>query len=320
MILRKGGWLVVPVIALAGVGVAQAQLDGLLDAVKSKSTQAVEQQVEQRFAFHASPQAAGSRPMLRVSGGFDFASTPAGAMPRGWKTNGSGQVVSVQGFPGKWLELGAGSIYKLSRTRGLPNAFTVSFDLLPVADRADDLNSPIFGFAKNDSVASYLNLDTQGEIINSITLYFGSDNVSLGSNATAYSASPNFAFSNYTNRVLHVSIAVNGDFERVYFDHAKVVDAELFLNNPSRYFSSAVPQATIMARSCCSAISASAGTHREVLPVRRNRVAARAVTTSATARRWPLGWRRRGCTWWRNTACDCASSISCRRDEVRRRT
>lgn len=250
--IATGVCLAFPLLTLSGIGVANAQLTGILDSLKNKATQQVEQKIEQKMQLGTAQasQHGAQRPMLQVNGSFDFtpapitlyrddfAATPIGAMPRGWKTNGSGEVVSVQGFPGKWLSLQGDSTFKLSRTHRLPDRFTIDFDLLPVAETPSDIGQPLFGFAGDDRATTYLADGDNDGALNAVDLLFvnsGAD-VSTYSGATGFNSDPNFSLQEYTNRILHVSIAVDGNRERVYLDHTKILDSRTFQNNPSRYF------------------------------------------------------------------------------------
>lgn len=243
---------VAALLAWAGTGTANAQLTGILDSLKNQAAQQVEQKIEQSANPGDAPtqQNGAQRPMLRVKGGGDFAPAPValyqddfsataiGAMPKGWKTNGSGEVVSVQGFAGKWLSLQGGSTFKLTRTHRLPDRFTIDFDLLPVAETPSDIGQPLFGFAGDDRATTFLNDGDNDGALNAVNLQFvnsGAD-VSTFSGATGFSSSPTFNLQEYANRILHVSIAVDGNRERVYLDHQKILDSRTFQNNPSRYF------------------------------------------------------------------------------------
>ena len=169
----------------------------------------------------------------------DFASTPIGTMPDGWKTNASGRILSAPGLPGRWLELQNSATYKLTASTSLPARFTVEFDLVAVAETPRDAGNPSFGFARNNGVADYTSDGYSNGALNGVTLIYGnqaSGAVMVGSAATGFNSTPSFDLGDYANRVLHVSISVDGDQERIYLDHTKIVDTRMFGSGSSRYF------------------------------------------------------------------------------------
>ncbi|NRF40077.1 OmpA family protein [Pedobacter foliorum] len=60
----------------------------------------------------------------------DFASDAIGDFPDRWYTNGSGEVVTVDGKPGNWLKLGTQSNFMIKEIEKMPENFTIQFDLL----------------------------------------------------------------------------------------------------------------------------------------------------------------------------------------------
>jgi OOP family OmpA-OmpF porin len=60
----------------------------------------------------------------------DFSQTEIGDFPASWNTNGSGEVISTNLFPGKWLQLRDQGFY-IPETKGdFPDNFTVEFDCI----------------------------------------------------------------------------------------------------------------------------------------------------------------------------------------------
>lgn len=242
----------VPLIAFSAP--ASAQFGGLLDAVKDKVEQEVERQVQgaQDGAATARATASDGKPRLRINEGFnftpgstvlvqdDFSQTPIGAMPREWKTNGSGTVVSVGGLEGQWLSLQSFATYKLETPPRLPDSFTIEFDLVIAADSTRDVSGMPFGFTADNSVRSYVQDAHNNSGIAVVTLgpQGGS---SVSSSATEYYHSFDFDYKPYANRVMHVSIAVDGNAMQVYLDRTKIADSQLFRDNPSKYFFISAP-------------------------------------------------------------------------------
>lgn len=230
---------------------AHAQLDSILHALGQHVEQQATQKIENGMDRHINPSGAqaqqGASPMLRINGAYsftpgpvtlfqqDFAATPVGAMPADIRTNGSGQVVAVNGLPGRWLELRDASIYKLAGGTSLPNHFTMTFDVVPAAHKIGDLEGYAFGFAPNNSLRD-CGCGFSGSGINQIQLaYYGW--IKVTSSATGYSRTNLQAnFTGQENQVVHVAIAVNGNQMQVWLNHVKIADSQLFRRNPSRYF------------------------------------------------------------------------------------
>ena len=60
----------------------------------------------------------------------DFSQDVIGEFPAKWNTNGSGEVVTVEGLAGKWLKIIEGTKYESAYNSKLPENYTVEFDLL----------------------------------------------------------------------------------------------------------------------------------------------------------------------------------------------
>ncbi|WP_315816918.1 hypothetical protein [Paraflavitalea speifideaquila] len=60
----------------------------------------------------------------------NFQKTKNGEFPAGWLTNGSGQVATVKGQSGQWLEMVQGYVYTPELKNELPNSFTLDFDIV----------------------------------------------------------------------------------------------------------------------------------------------------------------------------------------------
>lgn len=60
----------------------------------------------------------------------DFSADLVGDFPSKWNTNATGEIVTVEGFPGKWLKLDATGVYMPEFINELPENFTIEFDLI----------------------------------------------------------------------------------------------------------------------------------------------------------------------------------------------
>ena len=60
----------------------------------------------------------------------DFSQDVIGEFPLKWNTNGTGEVVTLEGLPGKWLQINKQTKYASASKNKLPENFTVEFDIL----------------------------------------------------------------------------------------------------------------------------------------------------------------------------------------------
>jgi outer membrane protein OmpA-like peptidoglycan-associated protein len=59
----------------------------------------------------------------------EFSKDAIGDFPSGWNTNGTGEVVTLSNYEGKWLKMKNASLYVPDLVSGLPDEFTAEFDL-----------------------------------------------------------------------------------------------------------------------------------------------------------------------------------------------
>jgi OmpA-OmpF porin, OOP family len=60
----------------------------------------------------------------------DFSQEAIGELPTGWNTNGSGEVVTLENFSGKWLRLHNPFIYLTANTKEFTENYTAEFDII----------------------------------------------------------------------------------------------------------------------------------------------------------------------------------------------
>jgi OOP family OmpA-OmpF porin len=69
-------------------------------------------------------------PGEKVIGFEDFSTGSIGDFPAGWNTNGSAEIVTVEGKPGRWLWITKPGVFLPEFTDKYPDDFTFEFDLL----------------------------------------------------------------------------------------------------------------------------------------------------------------------------------------------
>ncbi len=166
----------------------------------------------------------------------DLSGDREGMMPRRWKTNSSGSVTTVPGVPGKWLKMEGEASYQLDTLLAMPKNFTLEFDLLTRSDKAEDLRDIHFGFSRNNSTKSYIYNVSSGDVSAATELAFYYNTV----NSTSYDTDTNnrleYPLHNFSNSVIHISMAVEGQHMRVYLNRSKVLDTRMFDPETAKYF------------------------------------------------------------------------------------
>lgn len=160
-----------------------------------------------------------------------FLNDSVGPMPHYWKSSGSGSLVNFPGVEGKWLLLNEFTTYKLDTLISLPENFTIEFDLLTRSDQAKDLHSFTFGLAKDNSAAGY-----EDNISTKTTIHFWNDGIINYSEDTKVYNTSDFDLKSHGNRVMRVSIKVEGRLMKVYLDKVKILDTEMLNPSVARYF------------------------------------------------------------------------------------
>lgn len=166
----------------------------------------------------------------------DFASDPIGELPVGWNTNGTGEVVTLDGLNGKWLQLYQNASYLTDNKDTLSENFTVEFDLVlrrtnpkaafPVlafgvlssGTYSTTANELLKGYASN--FATELNIQPFGNNDSQIHLYTYENNKRYLSTDLKKFGS----LQNYFNDVIHVAMQVQKERLRIWFNETKLYD------------------------------------------------------------------------------------------------
>ncbi len=144
--------------------------------------------------------------------------------PAQWNTNGSGKVVTIEGIPGKWLDIVHGSVVNPVMNKALPENCTIEFDLFLQA--SGDRSIPIIQFGLTP-VKDVLKQDLYylDKFYVTIARYNERDGKQVEYGLKDPVGSKNeFDLVSYTNKVLHVSMSINKTRIRVYFDKEKLID------------------------------------------------------------------------------------------------
>jgi len=85
----------------------------------------------------------------------DFAQDVVGEFPLKWNTNGTGEIVTIEGLPGKWLQITGGTKYESPYSNNLPENYTVEFDLVMEFKASMHVPSIEFLIVNNKAKSTY---------------------------------------------------------------------------------------------------------------------------------------------------------------------
>lgn len=150
----------------------------------------------------------------------DFSADHTGDFPARWNTDGSGEVVSLEGLEGKWLKVPDRTLSYPETGGPLPENFTIEFNLYyPAGIR----RAPItFGFSGSANPA-------KSGLRSKALFYFKIDHFEekAGYSTQVYSGRENnkeYPANKMAGNVIRVSISVQGKRIRLYLDEEKLFD------------------------------------------------------------------------------------------------
>jgi len=150
----------------------------------------------------------------------DFSQDKVGDFPALWYSNGSGEVVTLNNYPGNWMQITANGCYYPERDLQTSENFTVEFDLIPGSESfevgfflvAGDIKNPMEGGAIPGKAGVKTN-------ITGYTTYF-----SAYANG-AYTLDGNKDIILKGTEKMHLSYWVQKQRLRIYVNETKVIDS-----------------------------------------------------------------------------------------------
>lgn len=169
----------------------------------------------------------------------DFSKDTIREMASRWTSNGTGAVAKVDGFEGQWLKLYDKNTYKIKELIRLPENFTLSFDLLTLAETKEGIRIN-FGFDHQKGVQKYNSLAYRNPV--NVEASFRFDLMKFTSNevSPAKKSELKTDMSYFVNDVMKVNMRVRGDRMSIYIDQYKVLDTEMVDPKTKKYFYLAV--------------------------------------------------------------------------------
>ncbi|MGE8426738.1 MAG: OmpA family protein [Sphingobacterium sp.] len=173
----------------------------------------------------------------------NFEQDVIGEFPLKWFTNGSGEIVKLDGLSGKWLQLNSGSI--LSPIVKLPDNFTVEFDLFINLNPKSSAVYPGFHFELFDRGDKAKRLDAYNYSLKNILYFktsFHKDKavVSLDSRENAKQKLQSdkvflAGFQQNYGTVVHVALAVQKERLRLWYNDIKALDLPTAVASPANF-------------------------------------------------------------------------------------
>ena len=181
-------------------------------------------------------------PGEKVIGFEDFSTGNIGDFPAGWNTNASGEIVTLENIPGRWLKLTKQGAFSPEFTNKYPEDFTLEFDLLHSYDQGGFPQYLYFSIAdlQNINEPQHFGL---GNNAFSIILLPGQKDEETGAceseirqnGSTSASNTVRTAQIGNKNYFVHISIWRQKERVRVYMNEEKVWDVPKALNKAGQY-------------------------------------------------------------------------------------
>jgi flagellar motor protein MotB len=162
----------------------------------------------------------------------DFSDTQVGDFPAKWNTNASGEVVTTNLYPGKWLKMTGSGSFPIDDGLKLTDNFTIEFDVV-VFPKDEENSSYEFGFYLYDA-ANPKDLSEGGAVPGKagIKMTFGSRSTYSAYDATGYTISgEKDEASMEKGKKYRLSFWVQKSRLRVYLEQVKVFDLPKVFNS-----------------------------------------------------------------------------------------
>lgn len=171
----------------------------------------------------------------------DFSQDNVGDFPDKWNTNASGEVVTIDGQPGKWLAMTKPGVYYPEFLNSLPENFTIEFDVAAHEKYSFYSGWLMLGIAKASDAKNTFNAwKAFGGGRDGIAIRVHPQSAGGGSgmyNYTVYEKGEEVMKSdgdqsNFTNKnnVAHISVWRQKSRIRVYINQEKIIDLPKALN------------------------------------------------------------------------------------------
>ncbi|HEX2866502.1 MAG TPA: OmpA family protein [Ignavibacteriales bacterium] len=178
----------------------------------------------------------------------DFSQDNVGDFPARWNTNGTGEVVTINKYPGKWLKAKNGSLYVPDFPKPFPENYTIELDMVyDVPGNTDYLGNINFCIISSGGEKEYLQHayeysgsgKTSGNL--DFVIYGEGDSrfdlknyTDWGEPAGVQSSLEDNITSGKAGKIVRLSISVQKERYRVWIDNKKLYDLPKFIT-PAPY-------------------------------------------------------------------------------------
>lgn len=178
----------------------------------------------------------------------DFSAVNIGDFPGRWNTNGSGEVVTIDGYADKWLELRGNFTYYPEFINSLPDNFTLEYDLIYnydtkylvrnifgiyiLATDKSTMQEPVFKHGFNKPGRTGAAIEFHSYKPNVMEIYTWENKKTNEDTRTKSNAD---FIKQVRNKKVHISLWKQKGRVRMYLNDKKIVDAPSLLKTGEKY-------------------------------------------------------------------------------------
>ncbi|MBO9562627.1 MAG: OmpA family protein [Niastella sp.] len=166
-----------------------------------------------------------------------FEQDPIGELPTGWNTTGTGEVVTLNNFPGKWLQVHQRSFYLTNNEKSFGENYTVEFDAI-MQLKYNGHFFPYFAFGiistNDESTTSNEFLRNYRKNASIEGIFYPAEGGRSKLNVHTYKAGRDYytgdqqevsILSDYFGKPIHIAIQVQKERMRIWAGQDKIFDA-----------------------------------------------------------------------------------------------
>ncbi len=161
----------------------------------------------------------------------DFTQDKIGDFPALWNTNGSGEVVNTNLFPGNWLQFSTRNAIWTDNLLDLPENYTIEFDVVPIKGEEGGMAGYTFRLMQSINAKSFDHGSVPGKAALSFFVeYYGRPgyrsyiNGSEGAGLALNGIKDDKALYQKENQKYHISVWVQKSRVRIYQNETKMFD------------------------------------------------------------------------------------------------
>jgi outer membrane protein OmpA-like peptidoglycan-associated protein len=158
----------------------------------------------------------------------DFTTENVGDFPARWNTNGSGEIVSLGGMPGRWLKMQTGGAFYPETGKAFPENFTFEFDLVTTFENDPGCFEIDLYQILPDQAIDGLVPGTGGGALKLDPYNLSVFNWKEGSYGEISNSIDNEFHRLHKNKKVRVSVSVQKQRMRMYLDATKIFDIPRF--------------------------------------------------------------------------------------------